>query len=77
MVFNGKPFRHDLSQLTWTVVHVEDTLALIALKVMMVSMPSRLITGNVARQGNHSDFAFIKQTFQGPIDRGLTKAWHL
>jgi len=40
MVFNGKPFRRDLSQVTWTVMHVEDTLALIALKVMMVRMPS-------------------------------------
>ena len=40
MVFNAKPFRRDLSQVTWTVMHVEDTLALIALKVMMVRMPS-------------------------------------
>lgn len=76
MAFNGKAFRRKLSQVTWTVVHVKDTLALNALKVMMVSMPSRLITGTVARQGNHGDFALIKQTFQVPIDRGLAKARH-
>lgn len=77
MVLNGEAFRRKLNQVARTVVHVEDTFALIALEVVMVRMPRRLVAGAVARQRNDNDVAIIEQTFQVPIDRSLAKARQL
>ena len=77
MILYGKTKRSQLAQVSWAGVHVEDTLAGIALKVVMVRMAHQLIPWVLSRQFHAAEFAIQDQSLDIPVDGCDAQSRHL
>jgi hypothetical protein len=76
MVFDREALRREAAEVARAGVHVEHTLALTALEVMMVVVPHRLEARVLAGQVHHLQLACLHQHLEVAVDRGDTQSRH-
>ncbi len=77
MILNSETQRRQVAQVAWAGMHVEDTLAGIALEVVMVRMTHQLIPWVLSRQFHAAEFAIQDQSLDIAVDGRDAQPGHL